>query len=283
MVYIFDKVRSFSRGCREVEFMYIFGDEEGLKRWERYRTSQSVTNTFEYKNQKYGITKEEFDIYNKSRASTLANRIEKYGNDGGLVKWNEYCDRQSFTNSEEHLGTERFNAVNRLKSHTYEVYLERYGDESLAEEKLYAYYDKISSTMGYSKKSQILFDMLLCDNLFINTKSYYATKNKEYGILDKPNNRYCKYDFVCLDYMFGIEFQGDHYHGNPKLYLPSSTLKGRGCTQKIVKDVWQYDLDKKLLAKVERNIEIVAVWESDWDENRQLVIDRIIDYVRSTL
>jgi hypothetical protein len=44
-----------------------YGDQIGQQKWDQYRILQSETNTFEYKKKKYGWTKEQFDVYNKSR------------------------------------------------------------------------------------------------------------------------------------------------------------------------------------------------------------------------
>ena len=71
-----------------------YGDEEGLKRWNSYCSKQAETNTFEYKNKKYGMSKEEFDEYNKSRAVTYDNLVKRHGKEKGEEIWNNYCERQ---------------------------------------------------------------------------------------------------------------------------------------------------------------------------------------------
>lgn len=75
-------------------FIKKYGENDGTIRWEKYKEKQSKTNTFEYKNEKYGMTKEEFDLYNKSRAVTLNNMINKYGEDLGTKKYLSYIDKQ---------------------------------------------------------------------------------------------------------------------------------------------------------------------------------------------
>jgi hypothetical protein len=224
------------------------------------------------------MTKSDFLQYNKSRSTTYENMIKKYGNELGDLKWRKYCERQAHTNSKEYLGDHEYSRINELKSHTYETYLKRYGNSEIAKEKIYEYHNKIIAP--YSKKSQILFEMIKNDELFKNKKCYYATLNAEYGILDISTNRYFKYDFVCLDYMFGIEFQGDHYHGNPSVYSPTDFLKGRGQKHKIAKDVWEKDQYKCDLAKKERNIDVIQIWECDWDRDPKKILNRILEYVK---
>lgn len=48
-----------------------YGKEEGTKRFNDYCEKQRYTNSFEYKQQKQGWTKRQYDEYNKSRAVTL--------------------------------------------------------------------------------------------------------------------------------------------------------------------------------------------------------------------
>lgn len=53
-----------------------YGETKGLERWKLYCDRQAETNTFEYKNFRYGMTFEEFDKYNKKRG----NPGERNGN-----------------------------------------------------------------------------------------------------------------------------------------------------------------------------------------------------------
>jgi len=55
-----------------------YGEVEGKVKWDNYRKKQAESNTFEYKQKKYGWTKEQFDEYNKSRGVS-GNRNGNYG------------------------------------------------------------------------------------------------------------------------------------------------------------------------------------------------------------
>lgn len=55
-----------------------YGKVDGKNRWDSYRKKQAETNTFEYKQKKYGWTKEQFDDYNKSRGVS-GERNGNYG------------------------------------------------------------------------------------------------------------------------------------------------------------------------------------------------------------
>ena len=56
-----------------------YGEAEGNIRWKKYVKFQSDKNKFSYKNEKYGWSREEFDIFNRSRAVTIENLIRRRG------------------------------------------------------------------------------------------------------------------------------------------------------------------------------------------------------------
>lgn len=54
-----------------------YGETKGLERWKLYCDRQAETNTFEYKNFRYGMTLDEFDEYNKSRTRAMLKASNK--------------------------------------------------------------------------------------------------------------------------------------------------------------------------------------------------------------
>lgn len=90
--------------CKRTQENFIkqFGKEEGIKRWEQYKEKQAYSNTFEYKHQKHGWDKNQFNAYNRSRAVTLENLIKKHGEVKGVERWNSYIERQRYTTSKEY-------------------------------------------------------------------------------------------------------------------------------------------------------------------------------------
>lgn len=154
-----------------------YGEEIGLKIWEEYVGKQAKTNTYEYKKEKYGWSKEQFDDYNKSRAVTLDNLIKKHGKDLGEKMWDDYILRQSETKSLkwmiEKYGEEKATEINSQKSLTLENFIRKYGEE----EGLLRWEEfSIKRYNPYSQISQTLFNML---DKHISQKytTYYATKN----------------------------------------------------------------------------------------------------------
>jgi hypothetical protein len=110
-----------------------YGEIEGTKKWNSYINKQSITNTYEYKKEKYGWDKITFDQYNKSRAHSGSDNgnykkgfykiwIEKYGKDIADEKLKKFKQRQSDNNtgrkvqfSKQALQNMREGAINRLR------------------------------------------------------------------------------------------------------------------------------------------------------------------------
>lgn len=261
------KAYAFGKAQTKDRMILFWGTELGLKHWESYCDKQRITNTFGYKNKKYGMTEEEFSKYNKSRATTLENMIARYGEESGTKKYDEYCEIQKYAGCSLEYFVDRYGdkgqsiyeGINKQKSHTYEVYLERYGDPTLAYEKLTQFYDSTSSS--FVSKSSVKF----CDHLYEALSNYaydcrfYSKDKKEFGILDTASKKYYMFDFVVIDIDLIIEYNGDYYHANPKKYKSTDVVFGGYTAQHI----WDRDKEKQLSAK-KRGFSIINVWESEY-------------------
>jgi very-short-patch-repair endonuclease len=251
------------------------GLEIGTKKFNAYREIQAYTNSLEYKSKKYGMTEEEFNHYNKSRAVTLDNMTTKYGLEIGTEKFNAYREIQAYTNSAEYLGEDRYKLVNKQKGCTLDAYIVRHGEIEGTKK----FIDRIQkSSVPYSKISQKLFTELSKYGIMGN-KQYYATNGGEYGILCK-DKKYIKLDYVSLDNKLCIEFQGDHYHGNPNIYSPDQYLRGKGMTKTTAAEAWEKDKMRELIIKEMRGFDTICVWELDYKTDPQGTIERILNYVK---
>ncbi len=242
-------------------FIKKYGEEEGNRRWDNYRKKQSITNTFEYKKEKYNMSKDDFDNYNKSRSVTLNNLIKRYGNEIGNQKWNEYLDKQRLTKSMDYMiikyGAEKANKINKSKANTLENYINRYG-EIEGKEKWINYFSNQKSF--YSKISQEFFNSI---DEIISKKytTYYGQKNIEYGI--NLNDRYIRLDYFILELNLCIEFNGTVFHADPRVYLPNdipSPYSSMTAVEIQNKDKERYKTLKKL-----RNIDTIIMWQLDYD------------------
>lgn len=104
-----------------------YGEIDGEKKFNDYREKQALSNTFEYKRDKYGWTREQFDEYNKSRgnvgekngnygSSYYAVWVEKYGKETA-DKMNEECSRLKvvYLKSDDHRRIMRISSIKRIE------------------------------------------------------------------------------------------------------------------------------------------------------------------------
>ena len=224
------------------------GEKTGTIKWNNYCKKQTETNTFEYKKEKYGWDEKKFKEYNRSRAVTIENLIKKHGEDKGVIIWNNYCDRQKYTCS-----------LNYFKN--------EYGDFE-GTIKYLNFAEKRAMNGGYSNISQVLFNELKI-KLKNKYTLYYATHNKEYSIINEQLNTYYNLDFFIKELNLSIEFNGDAWHCNPKIYnekdKPLSFL-GIENQEYCAKIIWEKD-KKRLDFLKTKLIDVIIIWERDLIDN----------------
>ena len=81
----------------KIFFTTQYGERLGEIRFKELQTIQALTNSKEYK----GMTDEEFEQYNHSRATTLKNMIKRYGEEEGTRIFNEYRETQKYKKSKQ--------------------------------------------------------------------------------------------------------------------------------------------------------------------------------------
>ena len=221
-----------------------YGKEEGKKKFEDYKKKQAYSNSFEYKQKKYGWTKEQYDEFNKSRAITLENLQKKYGKKEGKKRFEDYREKQAYIGCK------------------LEYFIEKYGEQAG-----YDYYQEIGRKKAkgtlnngyshYSKNSQSYFNKIknYLFDIGHNFNMNYATNNGEIFIQD-DNNTYF-YDCYIKELNLVIEYNGDYWHANPKKYKSTDIIR-----DKEVSDIWKYDKYKESLVK-ENHYNIEIVWESE--------------------
>lgn len=247
----------------EAKAIQKYGEVEGKKKWEEYIKKQAYTNTFEYKQKKYGWSIEEFNKYNKSRAVTLKNLINRHGEEIGRRIWENYCERQSLTKSWNWMvnqyGEEKAKEINKQKSLTLENFIKKYG-EIEGEERWEAYC--LKRINPYSQISQILF-MRLDKYLSKKYTTYYATKGDGEWFVKAPGRVYYL-DYYIRELNICIEFNGNTWHGNPKMFNKSDHC------HPIYRDVTAGELqenDKKRINFLKsKGIKTYIIWESDYNE-----------------
>jgi very-short-patch-repair endonuclease len=258
----------------QVAMIRKYGEEEGQQRWEIYRTKQAASNSFEYKKEKHGWSKEQFDEYNSSRAQTIEKMIARHGEEIGTQKWLEYCERQSYTNTKEYFvekygkvdGEKKYLKLNREKSASVNPKIMSEIRGITMEEALEIVMIRYSRSAGFVSGSKLEkeFAEMLSEALgpLENT-----TMTKPFGKWSHLLNSYVIYDIQHQGKI--IEFNGDYWHANPKLYKDDAVIRGR-----TAKEIQHYD---KLKIQTAENLgfECMTIWESEFNADKTGTINKV--------
>jgi hypothetical protein len=236
-----------------------WGEDEGKIKWQQYKDLQAQSNSFEYKQQKYGWTKERFDEFNKNRAVTKKLMIQRYGKIEGLQKWQHYLEKQRFTNSREY-------------------FIEKWGEQEGNErfERFCKARANVQIQTSVSMESQEFFNAIY-DELKkrgVNNKIWYHSINKEYPI--QTENGIRRVDYYDETIGLVIEYNGDYWHANPRKYNWDSTFT-RGGMPLNAKEIWISDELKKQQTISILNIQdYEVVWEMDYKRSKTKMINKIL-------
>ena len=236
-----------------------YGITEGTERWNSYCKKQADSNKFEYKHEKYGMTYEEYDEYNKSRAVTLDNMIKRYGVQDGLFHWNQYVKRQRYTC-------------------TLEYFIEKYGD-TIGTEKYNDFIEKRNTSnrlFGPSAISLEMFDKLIKN--YKNNIVYYD--ENEYSV---HTNKLCLYHVDYYDKTLNIiiEFYGDFFHLNPKIYDADFIQFKHHEKAILAKNRWQHDKERIDDIQQTLNCKVIIVWESTYRNDKKGTIKSLIQMINN--
>jgi hypothetical protein len=276
------QLRDSLRWTKEVAIKR-YGPAEGIKKWEKYCKAQSESNTFKYKNKKYGMTLEEFNEYNKNRASTLKNFIKRYGDVEGNKKWKEYCLKQAYLGCSIEYFQEKYGITNgkkiyknicRKKANTLESYFNRYGVTEGTKRYKSHFIDK---KRFFSAISQLFFNDILKHSRHKN-KVFFEEHQGEYSVMSSTEKRIYFYDFVDTHSMKCIEFNGDVFHANPAKYKKNSR-PNPFCKHLKAIDIWKQDSKKIAALKQERNIDTLVVWESEYKTNKDATLKQALEFL----
>lgn len=268
-----------------------YGEIEGIKRWDSYRNKQAKSNLFEYKKEKFGWSEDDFNDYNKSRAVTLENLTKKHGTEQGTLMFNAYCERQAYAGCKlEYFiekygleeGTNKYNQIGKLKSHCFDSYVLRHGNEVDAK----IAFDDYWTTKSVNRNSFSLIANELFDELYKRliangfSEIYYTNNIGEWTLYDKNSKRIYFYDFFVKELGKIIEFNGDYWHANPTIYAAEQMINFPNKTVKKASDVWEYDrLKLETLKQYPLVNDYFIVWESDYRNNKQYIIEQCINFL----
>lgn len=259
-----------------------YGAEEGKRRFDAYCEKQSVKNTFEFKQQKFGWTREQFEDYNTSRSVTLTNCIARHGEEVGTRIFNEYCEKQkdagctlSYFQSKlgEELGKIKYENVCKAKIPSLENFIKRHGEDKGTI--LWEDYVNNRTTTFFSAAPQSFFTEL--HSLIPEEDCRYGTQ--EFGLYDKLCGRYYKYDFVIPSRKKIIEFHGSYWHADPRRGYSETEMIGKGSDRRSVQEIRETD-EKKLYCAKELGYDIFVIWEDDVKTNRKEAIEQCLKFLK---
>lgn len=113
--------------------------------------------------------------------------------------------------------------------------------------------------------------------LLDSTKIYFSALNSEKCITENKRRYY--YDFTLIDRVNNnkkiIEFNGDFFHCNPKIYNENFI---NPCNKICAKKIWEQD-EIKIAAAKHFNYDVKFVWESDMIENETKMINECVSFL----
>lgn len=252
-------------------FIKKYGEEEGIKRWETFRSKLAFSNTLEFHTKKYGEEEgiRKYEEYSKLRSSTKENFIRRYGENDGFKKWNSYIKKQSYSESLEYciekFGDDGYSVYKdrcKNKALTLDRFIKKYGEKDGAikwHNYRKKYIESFSRRSPYSKKAQSFFDKLKqsINDLDI---SYYDSSNKERYFVNE-SGKFASVDFYIPEIDTVIEYYGDFWHANPKIYDSEDKIH----TTYLAKDIWEKD---KIRLKIIKAKHVIIVWELDANDDK---------------
>lgn len=252
-------------------YILKYGVNEGVERWEIYCDKQRKSNLFEYKKEKHGWNKDDFDNYNKSRSVTLENLIKKHGKKFGKIKYENYVKKQIETKSKEYYvlkhGKLKWDELCKQKAHNLSNYIRIYGKND-ALIKLQQFYSKIRNYPASKSSQDYLWKLDKEISKDFKTYFYEKCNNKEYGKM-LSTGRYVFIDYYIKELNLGIEYNGDVFHANPKKFKHDD--KPNPFSNELSSDIWKKDEEKLSLLKKDHDIDIIVIWESDLPSIKKLI------------
>lgn len=285
------------------KFIKLYGEIEGSLRWENFiksskknRITKCSRPTIEKYIEKYGEEEGKilWEKYKDSLKFTKNKCIEKYGKEKGEEKWNEYINKMSesckksttsesmkYINSKEYYvdkygeeeGEKRYYLWKKSQDHSSkEFMIKKYGiKEGLKRYKKVGLKRAIHFDSYHSKISQILFEdikKIIKDDSNIK----FSNNGGELRLYNKGENKPYYYDFSYKNKI--IEYNGDYWHANPKIYESKYVFKD-GI---YASDIWERDKKKIDFAK-SLGYDVFIVWDNDYKKDKIGVLEKCLEFL----
>ena len=129
----------------------------------------------------------------------------------------------------------------------------------------------------YSKFEKNIVDSII-ESLDIDINDVYCYKTSQFRL--ENTNEDCKNKIFSYDFKFGnkiIEFNGDFWHMNPDIYDSDYC---NPYTNLSAEEKWNFD-EIKLECATHNGYDILTIWESEYNENREATIQKCISFLIS--
>lgn len=221
------------------------------------------------------LDKAKIELSKYQNKSTLDTYIKRHGEEEGKKKYIEDCLKK-VNNLENFIkkyglvdGTERYNNyILKLKEIRSKDYLiNKYGKEY--------YKNLIIKKTNYLKNQYSDIGLEFCEKINEQIKNkfnkiYYGENEyKFYVWLDEF--KLISPDMYIKDINLVIEFYGDYWHRNPKIY--------ENINDDFKLKIWEHDEKRINVLKTKYNCEVIIIWESDYLTNKNNIINYIIEKI----
>lgn len=220
--------------------------------------------------EKYGV-EHVFNIpgYKEKAKKSL---IKKYGKDWAkkiakkakltFYKKTGYWHNSFVPNVRENMDRKRKETINKMSNERKRLWSQRRFES----------YDKKNSPgfFGNNYKKKNYKSSKIADEFIKNIVKKLKLKKQNY-FLEYPHKGYLIDLFIFKK--CAIEFYGDFWHANPKIYKENDILKHFEKTEEIkVKNIWKKDKKRIKFLKKELKINFFIVWENSYKKNKEKIL-----------
>lgn len=138
------------------------------------------------------------------------------------------------------------------------------------------------SNNSHSKISlKLFFDIYdaLLDSLIDSTYWYCFNGEKKFQV---GPNKDIYIDFVIDNIKLAIEFNGDYWHANPKIYKENDLLKRPGGKLIKARQIWDWDKFRKEFLEF-NGYKLITIWEADYRNNPDLVLQNCLQEINNRI
>jgi very-short-patch-repair endonuclease len=109
----------------------------------------------------------------------------------------------------------------------------------------------------------------------IHSNVFFDSKNSEY-FFAKKRHKTVFVDFFIASSKKVIEFAGDYWHGNPKVYEPDFYNHQ---AKSLAKELYQKTIERNLFLENVHGCKVLLVWENEYKKNKEETLDKCLKFL----